>query len=163
MKGNMINLGENSYKLIATQEYTASATSTSSSSVGTITLGSNYFTSDKIIYVKIRDKAGSRNGYFVGTDTYFFNFYAANNSTTILESKATFVHRKSSAGSFNTYVPVSSNEGYGIYPASLNSSGVLTIKKRYNSTYTLTVNGTYVVEVYTLNYSKNGNPFNYSY
>lgn len=33
---------------------------------------------------------------------------------------------------------------------SINSSGTLTVRRRYNSNYSLTINGTYVTEVYAL-------------
>ena len=39
---------------------------------------------------------------------------------------------------------------YGVYGYQLDSDGTLTVRKRYNSTYTLTVNGTYVTNVYAL-------------
>ena len=153
----------NPYQLLATAEFTVNTTSTTATSIGTIALGSSFFTSNKIIYVKVRDKAGPRAGYFVGTDSYIFNFSAGSSATTTVTAKAILTHRKASGGAFTTYVAPSGTIGYGVYPYSLDSSGDLLIYRRYNSTYTPTLNGTYVVEVYTLDYAGiAGNPFNYS-
>ena len=151
------------YTLLATAQYSVNTTSTTAASAGTIALGSSVFTSDKILYVKVRDKAGPRAGYFVGTDSYLFNFNKASSSTTTVTAKAILTHRRASGGAFTTYVSASGTVGYGVYPYSLDSSGNLIIYKRYNSTYTPTLNGTYVVEVYLLDYvGIAGNPFSYS-
>jgi len=153
-----------SYSLITSQEYAISNfTTTSATSHATINLGSSYYTSNKIIYVKVRDKAGPRNGYFVGCDAYYFNYYAANNSTTTLAVRPIVIHRCSSSGAFTSYA-TGSNTGYGVYPNSITSAGALGIYKRYSSTYSLTIDGTYVVEVYALDFAPTaGNPFSYSY
>lgn len=153
-----------SYSLITSQEYSISNfTSTSATSHATLNLGSSYYTSNKIIYVKVRDKAGPRNGYFVGCDAYYFNYYAANNATTTLALRPIIVHRCSSTGAFTSYA-VGSNTGYGVYPNSITSAGALGIYKRYSSSYSLTIDGTYVVEVYALDFAPTaGNPFSYSY
>ena len=151
------------YTLLATAEYSVNTTSTTAASAGTIALGSSVFTSNKILYVKVRDKAGPRSGYFVGTDSYLFNFNKASSSNTTVTAKAILTHRRASGGAFTTYVSASGTVGYGVYPYSLDSSGNLIIYKRYNSTYTPTLNGTYVVEVYLLDYiGIAGNPFSYS-
>lgn len=152
-----------SYKLIKTAEYTVSTTSTTATDIGTMALGSQYYTSDKIIYVKVRDKAGIRNGYFAGSDSYFFNYYAANSATTTLTYAARVIHTVNSSGSHAQYVGATTT-GYGVYPYSIDSSGNLVMRRRYSSSYSLTINGTYMVEVYTLDYVPYmGNPFDYSY
>ena len=150
------------YKLLAISDFTVNTTSTSSASVGTIDLGSAGYTSDKIIYVKIRDKAGPRNGYFTGSDVYFFNNYVVNGATTTVSGAMRVVHACDSSGKFvrNNY---NSTTGYGVYAYSIDSAGVLTIYRRYNSSVSYTINGTYRVWVYSLEYvDPAGNPYDYS-
>lgn len=160
--GNPLSIGGgSSYKLLASQDYTVSTTSTSATSVGTIDLGSIGWTSDKIIYVRIRDKAGPRNNYFLGTDTFFFNYREASGSTTSLTIRGCFIHYRTNS-SPNTYV-ANSNTGYGVYARNITSGGVVEIYRRYNSTYSPTINGTYNVKIYALDYCPDqGNPFDYS-
>lgn len=53
--------------------------------------------------------------------------------------------RVSSSGSYTT-----ATGSYGVYGYSINSSGTVTIRKRYNSTNTLTINDKFDVYVYKL-------------
>lgn len=129
-------------KIGSTTELAVNTTSTSASSAGTIALGSTYYTKDYIIYVRVRDKSGKQNGYFYGTDTYFMNFYKANGATTTLSTVAQICYR------YNNSALAATAGGYGVYGYSINSSGTLTIRKRYNSSYSLTVNSTYLIDVY---------------
>lgn len=138
-----------SYTLIASKEVTVNTTSTSAASATTLALGSANFRADKIIYVKIRDKAGKRSGYFYGSDTYFFNYQAANSSVTSLTYAARLIHRYSTSNQWGTYIG-STTTGYGVYGYSISSTGTLDIYRRYNSNYSLTINGTYVIEAYVL-------------
>ena len=152
-----------SYTLLASEDFTVSTSSTTATSVGTITIDSSAYTSAKIIYIKVRDKAGARNGYFVGSDTYIFNPYPANGETVAFTVAARIIHRRNSSGGYQTYTAGSST-GYGVYGYQVTTSGDVIIYRRYNSTYSLTINGTYRVEVYALDYAPNqGNPYNYSY
>ena len=48
---------------------------------------------------------------------------------------------------------------YGIYADTVTKEGVLTIKHKYNSTIAATINGTYTIGVYLLDYAPGGNPF----
>lgn len=131
-------------KIGNTTELTVNMTSTSAASAGTIALGSAYYTKDKIIYVRIRDKSGKRNGYFYGSDTYFMNYWKANGATTTLSVCAQCCYR------YNNSALAATAGAYGVYGYSINSSGTLTIRKRYNSTNTLTINSTYTIDVYEL-------------
>lgn len=161
--GNPLSIGGgSSYKLLASQDYTVNTTSTSATSIGTIDLDSAGWTSDKIIYVRVRDKAGPRNGYFVGSDTFFFNFQAASGSTSSLSVRMCIIHRQSGSSSFTSYA-TNSNTGYGVYARNITSGGVVEIYRRYNSTYSPTIHGTYNVKIYALDYCPDqGNPFDYS-
>lgn len=131
-------------KIGNTTELTVNTTSTSAASAGTIALGSAYYTKDKIIYVRIRDKSGKRNGYFYGSDTYFMNYWKANGATTTLSVCAQCCYR------YNNSALAATAGAYGVYGYSINSSGTLTIRRRYNSTNTLTINSTYTIDVYEL-------------
>ena len=128
----------------STTQLTVNTTSTSAASAGTIALGSSAYTKDKIIYVRIRDKEGKRNGYFYGSDTYFMNYWKANGATTTLSVVAQCHYR------YNNNALAATAGAYGVYGYSINSSGTLTIRRRYNSTNTLTINSTYLVDVYEL-------------
>jgi hypothetical protein len=56
-----------------------------------------------------------------------------------------------SAGAYTSYVGATTT-GYGVYGYSISSAGVVTIQRRYNSNYSLTINGTYTIEVWALDY-----------
>lgn len=131
-------------KIGNTTELAVNTTSTSAGSAGTIALGSGHFTKDKIIYVRIRDKEGKRNGYFYGSDTFFINWRNANGSTTALSVVAQEYYR------YNNSALTGAAGAYGVYGYSLATDGTLTIRRRYNSTNTLTINSTYTIDVYEL-------------
>ena len=129
-------------KIGSTTELTVSTTSTTAASAGTISIGSAYYTKDYIIYVRIRDKEGKRNGYCYGSDAYFMNYNSANGSTSTVSAPAIVCYR------YNNSALAATTGGYGVYGYSISSSGTLTIRRRYNSTYTLTINSTYLIDVY---------------
>ena len=133
-----------SWKLISSTELTVNTTSTSASSAGTVSIGSSAFTKDSIIYVRIRDKSGKRNGYFYGSDSFFMNWQKANGTTTTLSVCAQEYYR------YNNDALTGASGAYGVYGYSISSTGTLTIRRRYNSTNTLTINSTYSIDVYEL-------------
>lgn len=131
-------------KIGSTTELTVNTTSTSAASAGTIALGSAYYTKDKIIYVRVRDKSGNRNGYFYGSDAFFMNFNKASGATTTLTVPAVLCYR------YNNSAYAATAGQYGVYGYSIQSNGTLTIRRRYNSSYSLTINSTYTVDVYVI-------------
>ena len=137
--------GGSSYTLLASTQLAVNTTSTSAGSAGTINIGSAGYTKDKIIWVHIRDHAGKRNGYFYGSDSFYVNSYKANNSTTSFSACAVEYIRVDSNGNYTT-----ATGSYGVYGYSISSSGTLTIRRRYNSTNTLTINGTFDISVYAM-------------
>lgn len=152
-----------SWTLLTSKEFTVNTSSTSATSVGTISVGSAAYTSDKIVYVKIRDKAGARTGYCSGSDTFFFNRLPASSLSTELQYAGRFAQSLRSGGEYYTY-PGGTNTGYGVYANTITSAGVISIYSRYNSNNSGTINGTFKAEVYTLEYAPNqGNPYNYSF
>lgn len=137
--------GGSSWKLIKSTTLSVNTTSTSATSAGTISLGSEYFTKDKIIWVRIRDTEGKRAGYFYGSDAYFMNYYKANGANTTLSVPAVICYRDTTAGAY-----AATAGQYGVYGYSISSSGTLTIRRRYNSNYSLTINSTYQIDIYEL-------------
>lgn len=135
--------GGSSFELLSSSELTVKTTSTSAASAGTVALGSSAYTKDKIIWVNIRDKSGKRAGYFFGSDAFFVNYYKAGGLTSTLSVPAIVLYR------YTTSSALAATAGqYGVYGYSINSSGTLTIRRRYNSSYSLTIDSTYVVKVY---------------
>ena len=144
------------------EDIAVSTTSTSATLVKNI-YPSGIWSSDFMVYVKIRDKAGPRNGYFVGSDTWFINPNPANGSGSNIGQAAKIITTKSSSGSFSVNAQ-GTTVGYGIFASYMSNAPSIDIYRRYNSSYSLTINGTYNVQVYTLAYAPSqGNPFNYSY
>jgi len=131
-------------KIGNTTELTVNTTSTTAESAGTISIGSAYYTKDQIIYVRVRDKNGKQDGYFYGSDAFFMNYQKANGATTTLSTPAVICYR------YNSNALAAQAGQYGVYGYSISSSGTLTIRKRYNSTYSRTINSTYLIDVYAL-------------
>ena len=148
----VVNIPSGWTKIAETTYSNVSTTSTSAATVGTFETGhSEIWTSNKILYIRIRDTAGKRAGYFYGLDGWFVNMYPANSSTTTSTSTG-LVEQIWSVTSADAYAYRYGygTTGYGVYPDTIYSDGRIRIRKRYNQNYSLTVNGTYKVEVYLL-------------
>jgi hypothetical protein len=151
--------GSSPWTKIAEQDFTVSTSSTSETYVGNFPnlAASAVWTSAKMIYVRVRDKAGKRNGYFYGSDTFYSNPNPANGSTTPLAAKVCIAYKVPDTGLTATYVsPV------GVYGSDIsvsNDIAALNIKSKYGATTSLTIDGTYHVEVYTLEWPDNVSPF----
>ena len=144
--------GTSAWTKVAEKSYTTSYTNTSANTIETWATGhSELWTSDKIVYVRIRDTAGKRKGYFYGTDTFFMNMLPKNGSTSTSSSSGTLMEIWSytTGGQFATRYGYSTT-AYGIYADTFYSNGDVRIRERYSSSYSLTINGTYKVEVYML-------------
>lgn len=156
-----------SYELIASTTYVVNTSSTTAVSVGTFNTGdTRIWTSDKMLYVKIRDTAGRRNGYYYGSDCMFANSVPGNNLTA---TSNYLVHGTSyyqnSAGYLVNFTlqrtsETSATQGYGVYATHVHNDGSIDIYARYNSSNTLTINGTFKVDVYLLDWPGGISPFN---
>ena len=141
--------GASSWTKVAETSYQVSTTSTSTGTVATWETGhSEIWTSDKIVYVRVRDTAGKRAGYFYGSDTFIVNvspLWGTTSTTTMVRYAITYT-------SDSKYRVIASNNtnGYGVYADTLYSDGGIKIRERYNSSSSLTIDGTYKVEVYLL-------------
>ena len=155
------------YTLITEEDVTVTTTSTTDANVTTISAGSAAYTNSAIIYVKVRDKAGPRNGYFIGSDAYFFNAWPITNPGQAAQQFIVAVHRKDSNGNVYTYgtgYQSGNTTGYGVYAKSIGDGGVVSINRRSNSSYSLSIDGTYNVQVYSIPYAPTqGNPYSYSF
>ena len=141
--------GGSSWTKVAEASYQVSTTSTSATTVDTLATGHNeLWTSDKWVYVRIRDTAGKRTGYFYGSDQFFYNVVPVNGATDTSISTLLRIYTRYSG---TTYTPSAVvGNGYGVYIDKVYSDGRIRICSRYNSTGSLTINGTYKVEVYLL-------------
>lgn len=139
--------GGSNWTLLGSTELTVSTTSTSAASAGTISCGATAADKDSIIYVRIRDKEGKRAGYFAGSDAYFMNYNKANGSTSAFAVPAVLCYRYTTSSAW-----AGTAGQYGIYGYSISNAGVVTIRRRYNSNYSLTINSTYTVDVFKLTY-----------
>lgn len=148
-----------SYTLLASTEIETSTTSTSSTQCGLITDISGLWTKDKIVYIRVRDKAGKRPGYFYGTDTFLFNSNAANGESGNISTGLRITYRYNSDSSWGVYY-TSGSAAYGVYGYSIYDDGKIYFFKRYHADNSLTVNGTYVCEVFLLDWPGGVSPFN---
>lgn len=137
--------GTSNWTLIKSGTLTVNTTSTSAGSAGTIECGSGAWTSDDIIWVHIRGQSGKRNGYFYGSDAIFANYRAKNGSTSSDSVPAIQYIRVNSDGTYTC-----ATGSYGVYAYSISSGGTLTVRRRYNSTNTLTINDKFDISVYKL-------------
>jgi hypothetical protein len=110
------------------------------------------WTPNDVIYVSIRDKAGKRGGYCLGSDAWFVNANAANG----VQSNFTAAARAIYSYANGQYSTVST--GYGVYAGYVSHNGAVTVYTRYNATLGI-INGTYKVEVYKLAFPDSGSPF----
>ena len=146
------------YTKLGETTLTVNTTSTSASSAGTLSLGSTAVNAGKIVYVRVRDTAGKRAGYFYGSDCFLLNYQKVNGATSTNTYFSRTIIRYSTDSDFATY-PCATTTGYGVYAYSLTNAGVLNIYRRYNSTYSLTINGTYKIEAYLLDTPDGVSPF----
>lgn len=139
--------GGSEWTHIGSTELTVNTTSTSAASAGTISCGATAADKDAIIYVRVRDKEGARAGYHAGTDAFFMNYNKANGSTSAFAVPAVMCYRYTTSSAW-----AGTAGQYGVYGYSISNAGVVTVRRRYNSNYSLTINSTYQVDVFKLTY-----------
>lgn len=139
--------GGSEWTHIGSTELTVNTTSTSAASAGTISCGATAADKDAIIYVRVRDTEGKRAGYHAGTDAFFMNYNKANGSTSAFAVPAVLCYRYTTSSAW-----AGTAGQYGVYGYSISNTGVITIRRRYNSSYSLTINSTFAVDVFKLAY-----------
>lgn len=149
--------GGGGYTLVWSGEVEANTTSTSPVYLSTTFENEAAWNKNKIIYCRIRDKAGKRDGYFYGTDCFVVNNNASTGSTTTLESFYVATYKCNNGTVQCTTV---TNTKYGVCLRNISQYGIGKFQARYNSSYTGTINGTYKVDVYLLDWPVDGvSPF----
>ena len=133
------------WKLIASEEFDVTTDSTTAATVGTVEFTGDV-TKDDLLYVHIRDKEGKKNECYYGEDAFILPVALANgNSGSDNRIMYATIHVKSDGTYGMNYTP------NGVYPSAWNPTAkTITIQSKYNASYTLTIDGTYVVEVYKL-------------
>lgn len=154
-RGLLMAMAGSSYKKIYSGEVTVNTDSTTAIIIEEIDIGASSYTSDKLLYVKIRDKAGKRAGYFYGSDSFCANPYPAISSTTTSYGFPKYAYRHTSDN--QTLI---ASDSFGVFPQQVTSAGILRINARYSATTSLTINGTYSIDVYLLDWPDNDSPFN---
>ena len=149
--------GGSSYTLLGSAEFPVNTASTSDTSVGSISCGASAYTSSKIVYVRVRDKAGKRTGYFYGSDVFFINPNKANGSSSTFTSSVKIIIKRISDTKWAIYIGTTS--GYGVYAKSITTDGEVSINSRYNSSNSSIINGTFRCEVYALDWPDGISPF----
>jgi len=149
--------GGSSYTLLYEEEIEVSTSSTSATTVKEITIDGTW-TSSKIIVVSIRDNEGARTGYYLGSDTVFVNDSPSLGVTTSLTKLVCYQYIAKEANEGKPNV-VTSTSGAGFFADRITSGGAVRLRKKYNATDTLTVNGTFHVAVYALDWPDNISPF----
>jgi len=146
-----VNVVGSSYTKVYEADYTKSYTSTSSTIMDTMLF--DYPRSiDTIWYVSVRDKAGLRSGFFYGSDTWIMDNPTMISASTSSTAKGTVIRKYTSL-----YKGANAENGIrarGIDTQNGQSKIILDIK--YNSTYSGTINGTYHVEVWALQFPPGG-------
>lgn len=141
------------YTKLAEKDFEVSTTSTTETSVGTLTAPGAYAAvkdnKSKLLYVRVSNKGEKQAGYFWGADCFMGSFLLM------------FGYRINSQGTIFTY---GGSSAYGVYPSTnITAEDVVTIAARYNSNassaYSCTIDGTYHVEVYLLDWPDGVSPF----
>jgi len=150
---NVPSSAASSWTKVAETTYQVSTTSTNTATVATWATGhSEIWTSDKIVYVRIRDTAGKRAGYFYGVDAWVINRYPKSPSLSTYTSCSDLVYQiwpVNEEGEYK-YKQGYNTTGYGVYPDTIYKNGDIRIRSRYSNSGSSTINGTYKVEVYLL-------------
>lgn len=150
---NVPSGGASSWTKVAETSYQVSTTSTSSADVATWATGHReLWNSDKMVYVRIRDTEGAKGGYFFGTDNLFWNSNAISSGASSSTVSGRVCIKNLPANEGLSFYASASFTGYGVFADTIYADGRIRIRKRYNSSYSLTIDGTYKIEVYMIDY-----------
>lgn len=144
---NVSGGGGSSWTKVCEKTVNVSTTSTTLTTETWATGHSEIWNVSKYILVRIRDTAGKRNSHFYGSDNFFVLPQLA--STTNTQKGLRYIYRVSSTGRYSSYETTGAN-GYGVYADMVYNNGNVRLCWRYNSNYSLTIDGGYKVEVYIL-------------
>ena len=148
--------GGGSAKLLYAGEVEVNTTNTSAETVTTIQLGAEALTADKILYVNIMAKNPSYSR-FLRSDSFFLNPMAGRLTESYILGQR---FRRASAQTWQ--VSGLSSSAYGVYPNELTLDGNLIIKARYNSNFG-SIDDTYEIKVFLLDFPSGVKPYSYSW
>ena len=141
------SVGDSAWTKVAETSYQVSTTGTAAPTVATLETGHpEIFTSDKWLYIRVRDTAGVRIGYSYGSDQFFVKTPIITGTSHIVACRFTLY--PNSSGVIQSYQQTGTS-GFGVFADTVYSDGSVRIRRRYSSSYG-TVDGTYKVEVYLL-------------
>ncbi len=149
--------GESSWTKLGEQDFSFSASSSTTQSLGTIQCGSGAFTKDKIIYIRVRDTNGKRSGHFIGSDAFYINVADANGSSSVQVNALKVSYSYSADNQYS--LSISQGTLHGVYAHQISQDGGVSIRGRYSSSSYGAIDGTYHVEVYSLDYPDGVSPF----
>ena len=149
--------GGSSWELVWEQDFEVSTTSTSAGIAGTIDLPQDIFSqihSDKLLVISIKDVAGTRNGHFYSS----WSYWAAPrlNNGTLTTGAWNVVSLPDGEGTYPKISMGTASTQAGVYAYSVSytsTSTRVTIRRKYNSTVSYTIDGTYRVRIYLLDLS----------
>lgn len=103
---------------------------------------------DKLVYVRIRDKAGWRNNYFYGSDNFCspIAIWGGSGANAVCGIR---YYCSESSGTVNKTGTMQSTL-YGVYVGQLSDLGGFRILARYNSSSSRVIDGTFNVQVYVI-------------
>lgn len=150
--------GSSSWTHLAHAEYELSTTSTSWVTVGSIDVGLKGFNAARFIYVRVRDKAGSRVGYYSGSDMFIPNSYALAASGGSLRYGPIYYTYSGSGTNPWSMASALYSSAYGIVAYSVQRKSTnsmpegmtINLRAKYSSSVTKTIDGTYDVDVFAL-------------
>ena len=156
------NIGSPLFSKVYETTVTVNTTSTDVAGVSVLTTPALDIQTPCGVYVCVRDPLGYRSQYHYGTDSFAFS----DNKGNYANIGRWYVISYGGAANNKYYVKlgmytvsVSDSTAYGIFGTNLNSNNILTIKARYHSSYSKTMNGTFNVTVYQFNWMPGDNPW----
>ena len=141
--------GGSSWRLLKSVDVQYANSTSTQTTVANIVIGEGY-DPDKVLWIAIRDTQGQQSGYYYGSDFV----YIANAKTS--GSQYAFGRCRSINGQSGFWQCSMSAFYGGLYPSSASFSGdiqmTITIVGKYSSTYVGTIDSTYRISVYALDY-----------
>ena len=150
--------GGSSWTLLHEEDVAVSTTSTSATVVKTINIDGVY-TPDAIICARIYDKEGVRDGRYYGSESFAVNSASANPGKGIFNRVVNFGCYGVYYQDVMQYGTGNTVTGYGVIMSAVNENDSVTISARYAAAYTKTIDSTYHVEIYKLEFPNNESPF----
>lgn len=146
------------YKLIASETITITNATTSAHAVITVTGTPALYTNEKIIYVRIRDKAGPKRNCYWGSDNFFINYNTTNN-TWSGTNYTSYVYLYAE-NSLNIILGCQGKNTNGIYATNIDIDGNIKLTYRDASSYTSLNNTIFQIDIFSLNFEDGQAPIN---